>query len=170
MWICKDGRQNSEGESMGRRREALEDPCQELVAALRNQGENLRASFLGEAIPDGPLGNDEHLALLAHRLDEVAADDRIGQELRAKARTLAVSARDLPSVIGRRGRVFVVWSENRSERDSSGPEGLAGEYSCSWQPFCETDDDDPTDDALYEDGPEFEHLSDALTWARRRTD
>ena len=155
---------------MGRRREVLEDRCLKLVTELRIRGENRRASFLNEVIPDGPNGSDEHLTLLIERLDEVAADIRLPSEVRVEARALAAGARDLPSLIGRCGRVFVVWHEDVSpmahwptlEHTESG-------YLCSWQPYTDDGDNSPDHD-LYEDGPQFERLPDALAWARRRTD
>jgi hypothetical protein len=155
----------SEEVSVGRRREVLEDRCLSLVGELRLQGEHARAAFLGEVIPDGPNGSDEHLALLIQRLDEVAADTGLMAEVRAEARVLAAGARDLPSLLGRCGRAFVVWFEDYSPWRTDPPERRESGYECSWQPYTDEADND-----LYEDGPRFTELADALAWARRRTD
>ena len=157
------------GGSMGRRREALEDRCLNLVTELRIRGEDRRASFLNEVIPDGPIGSDEHLALLIERLDEIAADTRLVPDVRDEARALAAGARDLPSLIGRRGRVFLVWYEPPLRWRADPLDQTESGYECSWQPYTDDGDDSPDHD-LYEDGPRFEALTDALEWAQRRTD
>lgn len=147
---------------MGRRRAVLEEPATRLSRALRAMGHAAAAARLAEVIPDGPIGGDEHRAELAARPAALAADPDLPTQQRAQAASLAGVAADLAPAIGRLGTVWILWSEPSPRAHELGLADAA-RYVMSWQSAAPDDD-------LYEDGPEFFALEEALAWADARTD
>jgi hypothetical protein len=116
-------------------------------------------------IPDGDIGADEHRSLLIEQLDALTVNAELDVELRAEADRLAGIARDLPRGIGRAGTVWIVWVVPAPPSPAFiEDEQEPGFYYASWQPSEEGEHD------LYEDGPNFPSLPEALAWACCRSD
>jgi hypothetical protein len=145
---------------MGRRRAALEEPASGLSERLGRAGRPDLGASLAELIPAAAIANDEHLSLLGDRLARIAGDLTVEQSERDEAGRLAAIAADLPSGIGRTGVVWIAWWEPRAWHVDVDP----AHYGCHWEPSFDDQDED-----RYEDGPEFDTLDEALTWARRRS-
>ena len=146
---------------MDLRRGALEGR----VALLADQlGVSSRAdlgSYLSELVPDGPAPDDDgHLPELRIRLARIAADRALDEQLRVEAARLLDVATDLPSAIGRTGRVWIAWWSARRPQDAA---VHPSHYLCYWEGLAD-------DSGLLENGPNFDDLHDALSWARRRAD
>ena len=93
----------------------------------------------------------------------VADRPQVARGLREEAARLAAVAAELPSGITRTGTVWIAWGGDPDIDDGLGETDEPG-YEASWQPDEEGDHD------VYEDGPRFATLDDALDWAHRRTD
>lgn len=128
-----------------------------LASSMREKGYALLAAYLFELLPDPPIVSDDHRAALTERLRKLADAPQLPEEVQHEARRLAGVAENLPSAIGRIGRVFIAWNDH-----SEG--AVPGGYGLLWQPAA-TDDHD-----LYEVGPTTSAVGDALAWGLRRTD
>lgn len=149
---------------MGRPRQALEDPARQLADRLRVSGHSYLATRLSETIPEGDIAADDHRSLLAEQLTALADNLSLDHRLRAEAARLAGIAEDLPLGIGRCGTVWIVWIEPTARQRALSEEDPPSFYYTSWQPSEDGEHD------LYEDGPNFPSLAEALTWASRRTE
>ena len=127
-------------------------------------GHTYLAVRLSETIPDGDIGTDEHRGLLAEQLSALADNPGLEQELCVEASRLLDIARDLPRGIGRGGTVWIVWVDRTARSHALSAEDEPSFYYASWQPSEDGEND------LYEDGPNFSSLYEALAWASRRTD
>jgi hypothetical protein len=125
------------------RRSAVEDRVLSLADVLEADSPVL-AARLREAVPETFALCDAHVPVLRQFLDDVAGS---GSRHSATAVRILAALDDLPSHIGRRGRVWI----GHGEGDT---------YSALWD-----DDED-----WLEDGPEFASLTAVLAWAWRRTD
>jgi hypothetical protein len=143
-----------------RRRDALEGRAALLSDRLRQSSRADLGAYLSELLPDGPAPHDEHLPELRIRLARVAAEPALDESLRLEAAHLLDVASDLPSAIGRTGRVWIAWWFARRPQDAA---THPPHYLCYWEGLAD-------DSGLLENGPDFEHLHDALAWARRRAD
>lgn len=123
----------------------VEDRALALATALEPIDPAL-AARLREQVPEGYGACDEHLPSLRAVVRQVAGGHT---ECSPGARRLLDAIDDLPSVVGRRGRVWVA-------EDGAQP----GRFSAYW-------DDDP---GWLEQGPEAAPLDEVVAWARRRTD
>jgi hypothetical protein len=131
-----------------------------LADRLRLSSRPRLGAYLSELLPDGPAPHDEHLPELRLRLERIATDPALDQPLRQEAAHLLDVAGDLPSAIGRMGRVWIAWWFARRPQDAA---THPAHYWCYWEGLDE-------DSGLLENGMEFEKLQDALAWARRRAD
>jgi hypothetical protein len=129
---------------------------------MGDRGSSRWAAYLTDVIPVGPIGDDDHRHVLIERLDRLATVDEIDADLRAEAARLAAGGRDLPELIGRRGRAFIIWWEDHAWTRWPNTEQQPAAYFCSWQGDGDND--------LYEDGPLLADLDEALAWGRARTD
>lgn len=129
--------------SVNPRRMVVEDRALALAEALDADGRTYAAARLRGAVPETFGLCDEHVPLLRDALTAIAE----GAPPHADhARRVLAVLDDLPSHIGRRGRVWV-----RADGD--------GTYSAFW------------DDADWlEQGPTDVLLADALAWAAKRSD
>jgi hypothetical protein len=142
------------------RRAVLEGRVALLADRLRVSSHAALGSYLSELVPDGPAPDDDHLPELRIRLALVAADPLLDEPPRLEAARLLDVASVLPSAIGRTGRVWIAWWSARRPQDAA---VHPPHYLCYWEGL----DDDS---GLLENGPNFDDLHDALTWARRRAD
>jgi hypothetical protein len=143
------------------RRAALEGRVALLADRLRTSSRADRGSCLSELVPDGPApADDDHLPELRIRLARVAADPTLDDPLRFEAARLLDVANDLPSAIGHTGKVWIAWWSARRPQDAA---VHPPHYLCYWEGLAD-------DSGLLENGPNFDDLHDALTWARRRSD
>lgn len=146
---------------MDLRRAALEGRVALLADRLRVSSHADIGSYLGELVPDGAApDDDDHLPELRIRLARVAADPVLDDPLRLEAARLLDVASDLPAAIGRTGRVWIAWWSARRPQDAA---VHPPHYLCYWEGLAD-------DSGLLENGPNFDDLHDALTWARRRAD
>jgi len=143
------------------RRAALEGRVALLANRLWVSSRADLGSYLSELVPDGPApDNDDHLPELRIRLARVAADPALDEQVRLEAARLLDVASDLPSAIGRTGRVWIAWWFARRPQDVA---ANPPHYLCYWEGLAD-------DSGALENGPNFDDLHDALTWARRRAD
>jgi hypothetical protein len=145
---------------MDQRWDALEGRAVVLADRLRVSSRADLGAYLSEVLPDGPAPQDEHLPELRIRLARVAAEPALDESLRVEAAHLLDVASDLPSAIGRAGRVWIAWWFARRPQDAV---THPPHYLCHWEGLAD-------DGGLLENGPDLEDLHDALAWARRRSD
>jgi hypothetical protein len=102
----------------------------------------LLAEHLRETVPDGFGNADMHVGVMRDALSVIA--ERMPEHA-SEVHEIVRALDDLPSVIGRRGRVFVTRTRD-------------GDYTCGWE------DEDWLESA------EPETFDAAMQWARRRSD
>jgi hypothetical protein len=136
----------------------LEGPALDLGRALRADGHDELAAWLSGAIPEPrAIESDAHRPLLGERLRAVAEHANVPRHLREQAAHLAAVAADPVIAIGRVGTVWIAWCGEPDRPAASTPHRKLGVYAVSWQ----ADGGDPD---LYEDGPDFTSLDEALDW------
>jgi hypothetical protein len=123
----------------------IEERARALAEALQSSEPGL-AARLRECVPESDGTGDEHLALLRAVVQQVAAAHT---PTAAAAQRLLDAIDDLPSVIGRRGRVWV--AEDGEQ---------AGRYWAFWD----------EESGWLEQGPQTGTLDEVMSWAGRRTD
>ncbi|MDV7357416.1 hypothetical protein R4282_30915 [Rhodococcus oxybenzonivorans] len=152
---------------MGKRWNVLERPTLELADQLRSADHSELAEGLRNAVPanldQGP--SDSHFPELRARLVQVVDKSSADEELRRTAQKLIEVIDDLPTALGRCGIVHITWQETKNPRiiDPDPPH-----YSGHWNGSLGRRDPEP-DHVIYQNAPQFGHLSDALEWARRRS-
>ncbi|MDQ1682176.1 MAG: hypothetical protein QOH99_717 [Frankiaceae bacterium] len=123
----------------------IEDRALSLADELLAAGHALLAARLRETVPDH-VGTDEHLGMLTQQLQGVTTQTGVPASLAAGARRILIALEDLPATIGRRGRVWIAWSEDA--------------YFGHWE----------AGEQWLEEMPAAADLETVLRWARRRAD
>lgn len=121
----------------------VENRALALADDLADQGRVGLSARLRGTVPDTLGQCDEHVPLLREALETVA---RFAPEHKAAAERVLAALNDLPTFIGRRGRVFVGVR-------------MDGTWSAYWE-----------EDDWLEEGPKNVPLDVALAWAGQRSD
>ncbi|MFW2240057.1 hypothetical protein ACVH9Z_41535 [Rhodococcus opacus] len=153
---------------MGKRWNVLERPTLELADQLRSADHSELAAGLRNAVPanldQGP--SDAHFPELRARLIQVVDSSSVDEELRRSAQKLIEVIDDLPTAMGRCGTVHITWQETINPRIiDPGPH----HYSGHWSGSLGRRSPGESEDVVYQNDPQFDDLSDALEWARRRS-